>query len=165
MVCTSLRSSGNLDFSCIPIRASQVAEWVVKHLCLQMQETQVQFLGRKEPLEEDMETYSSILAWRIPWTEESRGLHIVHGIAKSWTWLSDCACVYTHTHECQFRWLFLRLRGQRLAMRVLGGSWGEGLELPELLPRLWFNGDCRLRESSSLLVSRKAMSRSVPCLS
>ena len=30
----------------------------------------VQFLGREDPLEEDMATHSSILAWKIPWTEE-----------------------------------------------------------------------------------------------
>ena len=35
-----------------------------------MQETQVQFLGREDPLEKGMVTHSSILAWRIPWTEE-----------------------------------------------------------------------------------------------
>ena len=31
-------------------------------------------LAREDPLEEDMETHSSILAWRIPWTEEPSGL-------------------------------------------------------------------------------------------
>ena len=35
-----------------------------------MQETQVQSLGWADPLEEGMATHSSILAWRIPWTEE-----------------------------------------------------------------------------------------------
>ena len=35
-----------------------------------MQETQVQFLGRKDPLEEGMATLSCILTWRSPWTEE-----------------------------------------------------------------------------------------------
>ena len=39
-----------------------------------MQETWVQSLGRKEPLEKEMATHSSILAWKIPWTEESGGL-------------------------------------------------------------------------------------------
>ena len=39
-----------------------------------MQETWVQFLARKDPLEEEMATHSRILAWRIPWTEEPRGL-------------------------------------------------------------------------------------------
>ena len=39
-----------------------------------MQETkemQVQSLGQEDPLEEEMATYSSILAWKIPWTEET----------------------------------------------------------------------------------------------
>ena len=36
----------------------------------EMQETQVRSLAREDPLEEEMETYFSILAWRIPWTEE-----------------------------------------------------------------------------------------------
>ena len=35
-----------------------------------MQETQVQSLGREDPLEKGMTTHSSILVWRIPWTEE-----------------------------------------------------------------------------------------------
>ena len=37
------------------------------------QETQVQSLGREDPLEEGMASHSSILAWRIPWTEEPGG--------------------------------------------------------------------------------------------
>ena len=41
---------------------------------LAMQETQAQSLGREDPLEEGMATPSSILAWRIPWTEEPGGL-------------------------------------------------------------------------------------------
>ena len=35
---------------------------------------QVQFLGREDPLEKGMATHSSILSWRIPWTEEPGGL-------------------------------------------------------------------------------------------
>ena len=38
-----------------------------------MQETQVQSLGQEDPLEKGTATYSSILAWRIPWTEEPGG--------------------------------------------------------------------------------------------
>ena len=52
--------------------ASLVAQ-MVKNL-LAMQETWVQFLGQEDPLEEKMATHSSILAWRIPWTEEPGGL-------------------------------------------------------------------------------------------
>ena len=40
----------------------------------EMQEMQVQSLGQKDPLEEGMATHSSILVWRIPWTEEPDGL-------------------------------------------------------------------------------------------
>ena len=46
---------------------------IVKNLPA-MQETQDLFLGWEDPLEKGMTTYSSILAWRIPWTEEPRGL-------------------------------------------------------------------------------------------
>ena len=37
-------------------------------------------LGLKDPLEKEMATYSSILTWEIPWTEEPGGLHTVHGV-------------------------------------------------------------------------------------
>ena len=59
-------------------------------ICLPMQETQemwVRPLGWEDPLEEGMATHSSILAWRIPWTEDPGGL--VHGIEKSRTQLKD----------------------------------------------------------------------------
>ena len=39
-----------------------------------MQEMQVQSLGWEDPMEEEMATHSSILAWEIPWTEDSGGL-------------------------------------------------------------------------------------------
>ena len=50
--------------------ASLVAQ-SVKNL-FTMQETWVRFLGQKDPLEKEMETHSSFVAWRIPWTEEKR---------------------------------------------------------------------------------------------
>ena len=52
------------------------------------QETQVRSLGGKDPLEKEMATHSSILAWKIPWTEEPGGLQST-GSQKSWTQLSD----------------------------------------------------------------------------
>ena len=39
-----------------------------------LQETQIQSLGREDPLEKRMASHSSIFAWRIPWTEEPGGL-------------------------------------------------------------------------------------------
>ena len=50
------------------MRASLIAQ-LVKNLPA-MQETQVQFLGGEDPLEKEIATHSSILAWRIPWTEK-----------------------------------------------------------------------------------------------
>ena len=39
-----------------------------------MQETWVRFLGQEDPLEKEITTHSSIVAWRMPWTEEPAGL-------------------------------------------------------------------------------------------
>ena len=50
------------------MRAPQEAQWVKNPIA--MPETRVQSPGRDNPLEEGKATYSSILAWRIPWTEE-----------------------------------------------------------------------------------------------
>ena len=55
----------------------------LKHLPA-MWETQVRCLGQEDPLEKEMATHSSILAWRIPWTEEPGRLP-AHGVAKSRT--------------------------------------------------------------------------------
>ena len=56
------------------------------HAVQETQETQVQSPGREDPLEEGTAAYSSILAWRIPWTEEpgrllSKGLQRVRQIS------------------------------------------------------------------------------------
>ena len=56
---------------------------MVKSLSV-MQETWVQSLGQEDPLEKEMATHSSILAWRILWMEEAGGLQSV-GVAKSRT--------------------------------------------------------------------------------
>ena len=53
-----------------------------------MQETRVQSLGWEDLLEKGMATHSSILAWRLPWTEEPGGLQS-QGTAKGQTQLSD----------------------------------------------------------------------------
>ena len=49
-----------------------MAQWVKNLPAMQEpQEIQVQSLGQKDPLEEEMATHSSALAWKIPWTEPS----------------------------------------------------------------------------------------------
>ena len=55
--------------------ASLVAQ-TVKRLPT-MWKTQVQSLGREDPLEKEIATHSSTLAWKIPWTEESGRLHFM----------------------------------------------------------------------------------------
>ena len=52
-----------------------------------MQETWVQSPGWEDPLEKGMPTYSSILAWRIPWTKEPGGLQSMG--FQSWSLLND----------------------------------------------------------------------------
>ena len=52
-----------------------MVQWVKNPTAIQeTQELQVQSLGWEDPLEEGMAIHSSILAWRIPWTEEPGGL-------------------------------------------------------------------------------------------
>ena len=51
---------------------------------METQEIRLQSLGQEDPLEEGMATHSSILAWRIPWTEEPGGLQL-HRVTESWT--------------------------------------------------------------------------------
>ena len=65
-------SGGGISPSLRGQRASLVAQ-LVKNLPA-MQETRVPSLGREDPLVKEMATHSSILAWRIPWTEEPGGL-------------------------------------------------------------------------------------------
>ena len=45
--------------------------------CRKCNETRVRSLGQEDPLEKGMATHSSILAWRIPWTEEPGGLQSI----------------------------------------------------------------------------------------
>ena len=49
-----------------------VAQWY--RTCLTIQETQIWSLGQEDPLEKGMAAHPSVLAWEIPWTEESGGL-------------------------------------------------------------------------------------------
>ena len=78
MVCKEYKSGPGLhhylylQLTFIQGQTALVAQ-MVKNLPA-MQETQVQSLGEENPLEEEMATHFSILAWEIPWTEEPGGL-------------------------------------------------------------------------------------------
>ena len=67
------------------LRASLVAEWW--GVCLLMKETWVLSLGWGDPLEKEMATHSSTLAWEMPWTEEPGGLQSTG--SRSQAWLTD----------------------------------------------------------------------------
>ena len=65
-----------------------------------MQGTWIQSLGQEDPLEKEMATHFSTLAWKIPWMEEP-GRLLVHGVVKSQTRLSD----FTSLHNaCWLPW-------------------------------------------------------------
>ena len=66
-------------------RASLVAQ-TVKNLPA-LQETQVQSLGQDDPMEKGMATHASILAWRIPWTEEPGGLQSMRSQRDGYNWV------------------------------------------------------------------------------
>ena len=84
--------------------AFQVAQW--QRICLPMQGMWVWSLGWEDPLEEEMATHSSILAWGILWTKKSGGLQSVG--PKSQTWLCDLNN-NNNIQQVVFLLLFLRL--------------------------------------------------------
>ena len=99
-------------------------------------QTRVRFLGLEDPVEKEMATPSSILAWEIPWTEEPGRLQSM-GSRRDWTQLSDSKL---HKHVAQL-W---PMRCQRqFARGSCGGGWLSGRDVSPC------NEDTR-REISSL---------------
>ena len=80
-------------YKVLPYQISLVAQ-MVKHLPA-MRETQVQFLGQEVPLGKEMATHSSILAWRVPWTEAPGGLQSMVLQKQDMTW-----CYFWHNNQC-----------------------------------------------------------------
>ena len=74
----------------------------------EVQETWVQSLGREYPLEEDTATHSSILTWKIPWTEKPGGLQWV---IKSWTRLKQLS---KHAHMQEKEYHCLEIMGKKI---------------------------------------------------
>ena len=72
---------------------------VKNHLPMQeTQETWVPSPGWEVPLEKEMRTHSSSLAWEISWMAETGGLQAME-LQKSWTWLSNWKTMIDMTHE------------------------------------------------------------------
>ena len=96
-----------------------------------MQEIWVQFLGWEDPLEKEMATYSSILTWRISWTEEPGGLQFM-GLQRVG---HDLATKPHHPLQCS--WAFPGGSGSK-NLPATGGTWVQSLgwgdlgSIPEL---------------------------------
>ena len=76
---------------------------MLKYL-LEMQETQVQSLGREDPLEKEMATHSNTFAWKIPWTEELGRLQSMG--SQSRTRLSNFTFEYFMTRPKKERFMY-----------------------------------------------------------
>ena len=72
---------------------SSVVKKKKKKICLPMQKTWVWSQGWKDPLEEEMATHSSILAWDIPWTEEPGGRYYIGLQRVVHDWATEHACI------------------------------------------------------------------------
>jgi len=69
-----------------------------KKISVPMQEIQVSFLGGEDPLEKEMATYSSILAWKSPWTEEPGSLQSMGLQRVGHDGATEHVCTLVHTH-------------------------------------------------------------------
>jgi len=87
-------------------RASLVAQMVKNPHA--MQETEVWFLGREDALEKEMATHSSILAWRIPWTEEPRRLQYMGSqrVGHNWSNLAHTENKTKKRRETRAKFIF-----------------------------------------------------------
>ena len=104
-----------------------------------MQETGVQSLGWGDSLEEGMATYSSILAWRIPWTGEPGRIQSI-GVAKSQTRLSSLAWMHASPREKCIQihlWIFW-------VWWVFENVLNDGVLVTQLCPTLCNPMDCSL---------------------
>ena len=82
-----------------------------------MQKTQVPSLGREDPLEKEMATHSSILAWRIPWTEEPGGLQSTGSQRVGHDWATSLSL---------FSFMHWRRKWQPTPVFLPGESQGQG---------------------------------------
>ena len=101
---------------------------VVKNLSA-VQEIWVQFLGREDPLEEGMATHSSILAWRIPWTEEPGGLQSMGLQRVGWDWVTKHTLML---HICLPWRLVTKDRSSTVSLWVWAQSCREGARFGNL---------------------------------
>ena len=104
-----------------------------------MQEMHVWLLGWKDHLEKEMATHSSILAWKVPWTEEPGRLQSLG--SQSWTWQSDwvhmhCWFVVPNEQLCPRAEVTYMMCATIHTLSFLGGN-SEEISLLESFPDQW----------------------------
>ena len=97
-----------------------------------MQETWVRLLGWEDPLEKEMVTYSSILAWEIPCIEEPRRLQTMGSQRVRHNWATEHTHTHTHT-TCHSMWL--RVWVLVLPRALAAWIWKSLLDLPSPVTR------------------------------
>ena len=93
-----------------------------------MQETQVQSLGQEDPLEKGMATHSSILAWRIPWTEDLGKLQSMGSQRVRQDWVTN-----TNVFKWEFKSCITSLKDLHLNRYVGSNYWGSWFPSPRIL--------------------------------
>ena len=88
-----------------------------------MWETQVWSLGREDPLEKGMATHSSILAWRIPWTEEPGGLQSMGSQRVGHDWATNTRGFPGDTSGKEFLWQWRRCKRHGFSLWVRKIPW------------------------------------------
>ena len=103
----------------------------------EMQETQVQSLGWEDPLKEEMATHFSILAWRIPWTEEPGELQSMGSQRVRHDWALMHTRVLSSVQSLSRVWLFATpWTAARQASRSITNSWSppKPLSIESVMP-------------------------------
>ena len=95
---------------------------VVKHLPV-MRETWIRSLGQEDPLEKDMATHSSTLAWRIPWTEEPGRLQSMGSQRVGHDWATSLSLSFFHTHHITYIHIIYAIRHYFICMLFVQVIW------------------------------------------
>ena len=103
---------------------------------LETKETWIQSLGQEDPLEDGIATYSSILVWRIPWTEESYGLQSIGSqrVGHDWSNLAHTSMVTWPSAQAPRKKDKCQGEGQSFQQMILGN-----LEYPQAKEWSWIH--------------------------
>ena len=122
-----------------------------------IQETQIRSLGGEDPLEKGTSTHSSVLAWKIPWTEESGGLQSMVSQRVGYNWATNTFSFFSICKlgelikvwgDKQDKWTLPNLRKVRKILKLKSGTkailehclWNQ--PVPKFVQTLW---DCTQR--------------------